>query len=61
MTPITKWERFDEEKNTWKHNHIEERLSAEEIPTPKSDEQKRSWPKGRWRKKFKYLDKGRIL
>jgi len=58
---ITVWQRFNPKKNAWEHNHVSEGWGNGDFPTPKSELQKKSWPKGVWKKKFGYLTDNTII
>jgi len=54
---ITIWERFDKDKNKWRHNHISEHFYiSESKPSPKKPIQIKLWEKGIWRKKLGTLN-----
>ena len=54
--PVTVWKRFDEKKEIWKHNHIEDGHVTGEVPTPKTVEQAESWKSAYWWKQFGEID-----
>ena len=58
---ITIWYRFNHKKEVFEHNHIEEGWSALEVPLPKSETQKKGWKGATWKKKFGFLQEGKVI
>lgn len=59
---ITIWERLNEKTAVWHHNHIADGFdAAQTAPTPASALQRRSWAKGRWRKREARLVDGEVV
>ena len=61
MQSITIWKRFNEKKQKYEHNHIEDGYLTEDTPIARSDEQVKAWDNSYWRKKFRYLKDGKVV
>lgn len=64
LLPITVWERFnkrDDGRWIWEHNHIEDGHCNADTPTPKFSNQAKDWKNGKWRKFFCYLNELNIV
>jgi len=55
MKPITVWQRFNPDTNTWEHNHISDNHTKLDAPIAISDLQKSAWNNATWRYRHTYL------
>ena len=53
--PITVWERFYPDTNTWQHNHISDNHTELPAPIAISDLQKSAWKNATWRHRLMYI------
>lgn len=54
---ITIWERYNEQKKCWEHNHISDGYSVHEVvPKPINRHQEKCWSSALWRKRIGELD-----
>lgn len=60
MKKITIWEKFNEKKQIWEHNHIEDGHIIANKPTG-TKEQNIAWMKGTWRYFHKHLDSNHVV
>ena len=61
MKPITIWQQFNEERQMFEHNHIDDGHLLSNAPIPISQEQKKSWGGVSWKKEFGYLKDGHVV
>lgn len=55
MNPITLWNRYDKESDSFQFNHLEDGHSDRDVPYAKFPEQK-GWVNSKWTREHAYLD-----
>ena len=55
MKPITIWQRFYPDTNTWQHNHISDNHTKLAAPIAISAIQKSAWKNAKWRYHHDYI------
>ena len=61
MKPITIWQRFYPDTNTWQHNHISDNHTKLAAPIAISAIQKSAWKNAKWRAHHAHLDRSNVV
>ena len=57
--PITIWEKYNQKKGRYEHNHIEDGHVNGDVPLARTEDQKTAWDNTYWRRKFGYIENGK--